>query len=115
MPSGKELTVPLPLPFFVTVRAHVVGVLGVVEVVGVVGASNVAVRLVLACTTKAQFPVPIQGPLHPAKVEPVSGVAARATLVPLAILALQALPHVMAVGLEATVPLPVPLLVTATE
>jgi hypothetical protein len=46
------------------------------------------------------------------KVDPVAAVAVRATLVPLVKDALQVLPQAMPLGLEVTVPVPVPLLVT---
>jgi hypothetical protein len=44
--------------------------------------ANVAVRLVLALTTRVQLPVPVHPPLQPENVEPAAGVAERATLVP---------------------------------
>jgi hypothetical protein len=82
-------------------------------VVGVLVA-KVAVRLLLASTTRVQLPVPLHAPLHPVKVEPEVGVAERARLVPLAMLALQVLPQSTPLGLEATVPLPLPALPTVT-
>jgi len=54
----------------------------------------------------------VHAPLQPVKVEPEAGVAVKVTLVPEAILALQALPQLIPLGEELTVPLPVPLLVT---
>lgn len=89
------------------------GVVVVVEGVVVV-AAKLAVMLVFPSTTKAQLPVPVQAPRQPVNVEPGVGVTLRARLVPAARLALQVLPHVMAAGLETTVPLPVPVLVTVT-
>ncbi len=56
--------------------------------------------------------VPEQLPPHPAKVEPALAVAVRVTVVPEAKLALQAVPQLMPVGLEITVPVPVPPMVT---
>jgi hypothetical protein len=83
-------------------------------VVGVLRA-KVAVRLVLALTTRVQLPVPLQPPpLQPENVEPVAGVALKATLVPLATLVLHVVPQLMPAGLEATVPLPAPALPTET-
>jgi hypothetical protein len=104
MPLGAEVTVALPVPLWVTVRAYVVRALR----------ANVAVRLFAASMTTAQLPVPVQAPPQPVKVEPVAAVALRARLVPLATLALQVLPQSMTAGLEATVPLPVPALPTVT-
>ena len=47
-------------------------------------------------------------PVQPSKVEPLAGVAVRVTCVPLAKEAEQVAPQLMPVGLEVTVPLPVP-------
>jgi hypothetical protein len=76
--------------------------------------ANVAVRFLVPSTTKAQFPVPVQAPLQPEKVEPEAGVAEKARLVPLATLALQVLPQLMALGLDEIVPVPVPALAAVT-
>ena len=47
-------------------------------------------------------------PLQPWKVEPLAGVAVRVTCVPLSKEAEQVAPQLIPVGLEVTVPLPVP-------
>ena len=104
IPPGVEVTVPLPVPFLVSVRAYEVGVLR----------AKAAVTLFAPSTTKVQLPVPVQAPLQPEKVDPAAEVALRARLVPPAMLALQALPQSMPLGLEATAPLPVPVLPTVT-
>lgn len=52
-------------------------------------------------------------PLQPAKVEPVAAAAVRVTKVPLLYIAEQVLPQLMPAGALVTIPLPVPLLVTA--
>jgi hypothetical protein len=104
MPAGEEVTVPEPVPLLVRVRVYVVGVLR----------AKVAVRLLAASTTRAQLPVPVQAPLQPVKVAPDAGVALRARLVPEAKEALQVLPQSTPLGLEATVPLPLPALPTVT-
>jgi hypothetical protein len=104
IPLGEELTVPDPVPLLVRVR---------VEAVDVLMAAKVAVRLLAASTTRAQLPVPVQAPLQPVKAEPEAGVALRAMLIPDAKEALHVLPQSTPFGLEATVPLPVPALVTA--
>ena len=59
-----------------------------------------------------QLPVPLHAPLQPVKVDPVAAVAVSVTLVPAVTVVLQVLPQVMPLGLEVTVPVPVPLLVT---
>jgi hypothetical protein len=79
-PAGLEAMRPLPLPVLVTVSVEAVGVL--VDDVGVVLGAKVAVRRAFAPTTSVQPPVPVHTPLQPVKVEPVVGVALRATLVP---------------------------------
>jgi hypothetical protein len=75
-------------------------------------AANVAVTLLAASRTTAQPPVPVQAPLQPVKVELVEAVALRPTLVPLGKLALQVAPQLIPLGLEVTVPVPVPALAT---
>ncbi len=72
MPDGEEVTVPLPAPAFVTVKAYVVMVL-----------LKVAVTLRAAVIDTAQVPVPVQAPLQPAKVEPLAAAAVSVTEVPL--------------------------------
>jgi hypothetical protein len=59
-----------------------------------------------------QAPVPLQAPLHPANVEPESGVAVKLTAVPLAKSAEQLEPQEIPGGELATVPVPVPLFVS---
>jgi hypothetical protein len=103
-PVGVEVTVPLPVPLFATLRAYVAGGLS----------AKVAVTLFAASTTRGQGPVPVHAPLQPVNVAPAAGVAERATLVPAAYASLQSVPQSTPGGLEATVPLPVPLLATVT-
>ena len=68
-PAGVEVTVPVPVPAFVTVRA-------------------MGIRLKVAVTERAalmvtwQAPVPVQAPLQPAKVEPAVAAWLRVTTVP---------------------------------
>jgi len=50
IPPGVEVTVPLPVPFFVSVRVYEVGVLR----------AKAAVTLFAPSTTKVQLPVPVQ-------------------------------------------------------
>jgi hypothetical protein len=74
--------------------------------------SKVAVTVVSAVRVTAQAPVPVQGALQPAKVEPEAAVAVRVTVVPEASVALQVEPQLMPPVDELTAPLPVPALVT---
>jgi hypothetical protein len=93
------LTVPLPVPTLLTVRAKV----GVNVAVTDVAALKVTVQVVA---------VPVQAPLQPLKVEPAAGAAARVTCVPLVYEAEHVLPQLIPVTLVLlTVPLPLPLLV----
>jgi hypothetical protein len=104
MPAGALLTVPLPVPDFVTVSAK--------EVVGNV---NVAVTEVAALIVTVHVPVPAQPPpLQPVKVEPVAGVGVKVTTVPLVKACEQVAPQEMPAGALVTVPLPVPDFVTVS-
>src|SRR5437867_13316427 len=95
MPEGALVTVPTPVPAVVTVRTKV----------GV----RVAVTVVAAVSVRAQGPVPVQAPpLQPVKTDPTAGVAVSVTTVPLAKLAVQAVPQSMPVGVLVTVPAPAP-------
>jgi hypothetical protein len=73
---------------------------------------KVAVTDCAALIDTVQLPVPVQAPLHPAKAEPVAAVSAKVTLVPPAKFALQVPGHLMPVGVLATVPDPLPAIVT---
>src|SRR5262249_11758285 len=98
IPGGSEVTVPVPDPLTVRVTACLV---------------NVAVTAVAAFMVRVQAPVPEQPPpLHPAKVDPVAGVAVSVTTVPLSKGAEQVLPQLIPAGFEVTVPLPEPSRVT---
>ena len=71
MPVGELVTVPLPVPFLLTVRANVT-------------ALKVAVTVVTALIVTAHVPVPVHPPpLHPANVDPAAAVAVNVTDVPL--------------------------------
>ena len=73
---------------------------------------NVAVTEAAALIVTVQFPVPVHAPLQPVNVEVASGAAVNVTTVPASYDALQVAPQVIPAGLEVTVPLPVPLVVT---
>jgi hypothetical protein len=93
IPAGVDVTVPEPDPVFVTVS--------------VCRIANVAVTAFALFIVTVQAPVPVQAPLHPAKVDPTAGTAVRVTLVPEAYGELQS-PSIPG-GIEATVPAPSPL------
>ncbi len=99
MPAGLLVTVPEPVPLFVT--DTVTGV-----------AVNDAVTEVAALMVTAQLPVPEQAPPQPAKAEPAAGEAVRVTAVPGVKDCEQVAPQLMPAGALLTVPEPVPLLVT---
>jgi hypothetical protein len=71
------------------------------------------VTLRLLFSVSVQFAcTPEQAPDQPAKLLPALGVAVRVTVVPLVKLALQLAPQLMPAGLELTVPVPEPVLLT---
>ena len=70
---------------------------------------NAAVTVVFAFSTTVQDPVPAQAPPpHPAKTEPLAGVAVSATLVPELNWAAHVAPQLIPDGELETVPVPVP-------
>jgi len=71
IPVGMLVTVPIPLPVSLTVRAKVCR-------------SKVAVTVVALVKVTLHEPVPVQPPLQPVKTEPAAGAAVRVTAVPLA-------------------------------
>jgi len=99
MPVGELVTVPLPVPAFVTARVN--------------GCSaNVAVTEVAAVIVVVHVPVPVQAPLQPVKVEPAAGVAVNVTADPLVNACEHVAPQEMPDGELVMLPLPVPDLVT---
>src|SRR5262245_23485840 len=100
IPAGSEVTVPRPVPVLVTER---VNLCRADVAVTVVSAFKVTVQVVL---------VPEHPPLHPVKVDPVVGVAASVTNVPLSREAEQVAPQSIPEGSDVTVPLPVPPVLT---
>src|SRR5262245_10528705 len=100
IPSGALVTVPLPMPAFVTVSAKD-------------DKANVAVTLWAALIVTVQgLVVLVQPPLQPVNVEPAVGVAVNVTAVPLSNGAEQVVPQERPTGLLVTVPLPAPALET---
>jgi hypothetical protein len=69
MPSGLLVTVPDPVPAFVTVSVYWSFV-------------NVALTLLAASIVTLHVPVPEHAPVHPANVDIASGVAVSVTTVP---------------------------------
>src|SRR5687768_785342 len=103
MPDGDEVTVPMPVPGFVTVIEYVSSV-------------NVAVTVVAAVivTTHVVF-TPLQPPpVQPLKTDPVAGAAVRVTIVPESY-SLHPAPHAVPVGAGVTVPVPVPLVTSVSS
>jgi hypothetical protein len=93
---GLLLTVPLPVPARVTVSVYVVIKL------------NVAVQVMLPVIVKLTLGLAVLQPApdHPAKVEPLAGVALRVTAVPPTYASLQSFPHAIPKGELLIVPLP---------
>ena len=102
IPEGALLTVPLPVPVLVTLRANDCW-------------TKPAVTEAAALIVTVQVPVPVQPPpLQPEKVELASGVAVRVTAVPLAYGAAHVAPQAIPAGLLVTIPAPAPALVTVS-
>src|SRR5437868_2055194 len=75
------------------------------------GTLNAADTLLAASMTTLQVPVPVQAPLQPLNVDPLSGAAVSVTTVPAVKLAEHVDPQLTPAGLLLTLPLPVPDLV----
>ena len=73
IPDGADVTVPVPVPAFVTLSAKVVAEL-----------LNVAVTERAAVIDTVQAPVPLHAPPQPANVEPLAAAGVRVTDAPLA-------------------------------
>ena len=73
---------------------------------------KVAVTVFAALIVTVHLPVPVHAPLHPLNTDPEAAEAVSVTTVPLAKFALQVVPQLIPEGVLATVPLPVPALVT---
>jgi hypothetical protein len=71
MPAGALVTVPEPVPFFVTESAT-----------GGARAVNVAVTALAAFTVTVHDPLPLQAPLQPVNVDPEAAVAVSVNWVP---------------------------------
>jgi hypothetical protein len=97
---SADVTVPAPLPDFDTLRVYV--------------AVNDAVTVRIVDIVTVQVPTPVHAPPQPAKRDPESAVAVSVTEVPEAYVAAQESPQLMPAGSEATKPLPVPDLLTAS-
>jgi hypothetical protein len=101
IPLGMEVTVPVPEPALVTVSVNI--------------CANVAVTdLAAFIVTVQEVLVPIQSPDQLENIEPVSGVAVNVTDMLLAYEAEQVAPQSISVGVEVTMPVPDPALVTVS-
>src|SRR5437773_1471383 len=101
IPGGALLTVPLPVPVLVTLRAKDCW-------------TKPAVTEAAALMVTMQVPVPEQPPLQLEEVDPAVGVAVKVTAVPLANGAEHVAPQATPAGLLVTVPAPAPALVTVS-
>jgi len=99
IPLGLLVTVPVPVPDVVTVNWCVAGMV-----------LNVADTLAVPVTVQA--PLPEQAPPQLTNDEPAAAAAFKATEVPASNWCEQVAPQLMPAGVEVTVPLPVPCLVT---
>ena len=99
IPAGVLVTVPAPVPLRTTAR--ITG-----EIV------KLAVTLSAEFIVSMQDDVPVHGPDHPVNVEPIAGVALRVMTVPCATSALQVGAQLIPAGELATLPAPVPPMVT---
>src|SRR5437870_639690 len=75
-------------------------------------APNVAVTVLTVFTVSVHVLAPVHAPLHPAKVNPASGVAVNVTFAPGGKLALQVVLQLIPAGALVTVPVPAPAVVT---
>lgn len=100
IPDGLLVTVPVPVPDFVTVKVNVVG-LNVAD-------TDSAALIVTVQTPTPEHPAPVQ----PANVLPLFAVAVSVTCDPVVKLPAQVLGHKIPAGLLDTDPLPVPAVVT---
>ena len=73
---------------------------------------NLAVTLRAALIVTVQLALALHAPPHPLKVDVLLGTAVKVTLAPGAKPCAQSLPQLMPVGVELTVPAPLPLLLT---
>ncbi len=102
IPLGLLVTVPAPVPDFVTVKRAVL-----------TAALKMAATVELGVAV--QGPVPEQPPpLHPANEEPAAGAGVNVTGAPASNCAVQVPPQSMPAGVDVTVPLPVPCFWTVT-
>ncbi len=94
IPAGELVTVPLPVPIFVTDNWN--------------NGTKVAVTMVAEFTVTLQVPVPVQAPPQPVNAIPASGAAVRITGVPAVNENEHVAPQLIPAGLLVTVPVPVP-------
>jgi hypothetical protein len=98
IPAGVLVIVPVPVPFFITVK---------------VAWLNVATTETAAFTVTTHAPVPLHPPPdQPEKNEPVVGDAVNVTLVPARCTSEQSAPQLIPAGELVIVPVPVPFFIT---
>src|ERR1041385_5439082 len=110
LPTAAPVNVTVPLDEFPPIT--LVGLTVIKESAAGGIALKVAPTDFAASMVTLHAPVPLQEPLQPADVEPVSGVAAKFTTAPFAKLAEHVVPQEIPAGELVTVPVPVPLLAT---
>lgn len=93
MPAGLDVTVPVPVPFFVTVNACCVSV-------------KFAFTAFIAVIETLHVPVPVHAPPQPVNVEPVVAAGVNVTIAPESKLNVHVAPHEIPVGDDVTVPAP---------
>lgn len=108
IPAGLLVTVPVPVPLKSTDSDTFVGIV----VDGWMGAVKTAVQLLLVSTVT--LPVLLQSPDQLENVEPLSGVAVKLTVAAAVYVSLQSVPQLIPAGLEVTVPVPLPVLLTVS-
>ena len=104
IPFGLLLTLPDPAPVFCIVRNDML-----------TAGLNVAVTDRFVSITTEQEPVPLQSPLHPAKVEPTAGAGVKATVgTPVQSRRYRFPDRISPLGLLVTEPTPIPSIVTVS-
>lgn len=103
MPLGVLVTVPIPVPDFVTFKVAVL-------------ATALKIAAIVAVVRTVHDPVPEQlPPLQPPKADPAAAAAVSVTVAPASKSSKQSEPQSMPGGDELTVPLPAPCLLTVTR
>ena len=102
MPCGSLVTVPAPVPVFVTLT-------------GKLSRSNTAVTCIAAASVTVQPPLPEHDPVHATNFEPVAGCGVSDTVVPQSNVFVHVDPQSIPEGVLTTEPVPVPVVETVTS